>query len=200
MSDQTPPEPTPPPQQPPATPYGSPPPPPANNPYAVPAPNAPAPPPPVPPPAQQSPYGTPPPPAYGSPPPPPGYTAPTYPAGYPATTPSQGNGGLAIAALIFAITAGILFWIPILGIVIALVGLVLGIVAWTTAGKNNRPKGMSIAATIVSILALLGGCVVTALVFYFGDIVLNCSDPSLTPEEQQQCIQDRVNDRLGVQS
>ena len=112
--------------------------------------------------------------------------------------PSQGNSGLAITALVFAISAGALFWIPILGILIALVGLVLGVVSWANAGKANRPKGMPVAATIVSILALLGGIVVTALVFYFGDIVLNCSDSSLTSEEQNQCVQDQINDRLGV--
>jgi hypothetical protein len=185
MSDQNPPDPTQP-EQP--TPYGSPPPPPADNPYAAPPP----------PPPQASPYGAPaaPPPGAGTPPPPAGYSAPTYPGAAPA----PGAGGIAITALVFAIVAGVLFWIPVLGILLALTGLVLGIVAWMKAGKQNRPKGMAIAATIVSILALLGSILVTALVIFFGDIVVDCADPDLTQQEQEDCIEDRVNDRFGVDS
>jgi hypothetical protein len=200
MSDDTPTEPNQPqPNQP--EPYGSPPPPPATNPYAAPPPSSP-PPPAAPPSAPPPSYPPPnvPPPAYGSPPPPPGYAAPTYPAGgYPGgKPPAAGAGGLAITGLVFAIAAGVLFWIPFLGILIALVGLVLGVVAWSTAGKNGRPKGIAIAATIVGALAMVGAILVTLFVFYFWDVIKDCTDPNLTSAEQEQCATDRVNDRFGV--
>lgn len=99
-----------------------------------------------------------------------------------------------------AIAAGVLFWIPFLGIVLALAGLTLGIVAWATAGKNDRPKGMSIAATIVASLALVGGILVTLFVALFWDIVVDCSDANLTSDQQQQCLEDRVNDKFGIGS
>ncbi|HVQ89088.1 MAG TPA: hypothetical protein VMT88_13010 [Actinomycetes bacterium] len=212
MSDQTPVEPTPPgstPAEP--TPYGSPPPPPASNPYATP----PAPPPvQAPPPATPvNPYATPsaatppapPPPAtYGTPPPPPGYAAPTYAApGYPAGQVRPGAGGLAITALVFSIIAALTSWIPfvsILALLLALAALVMGIIAWSKAGKSHRPKGMAIAATIVSILALLVSAAMTTLVFWLGDVFVNCTDPNLTQNQQERCIENGVNDKFGIQS
>jgi hypothetical protein len=179
-------------------PYGNPPPPPSPNPYAAPAPGAA--PPPAPPPAGYPAAGYPPPGQPAVPPPPVGYPAPTYAPvpGQPVQRP--GHGGLAITALVFAVAAGLLFWLPFLGVILALVGLVLGIIAWATAGKNGRPKGLAIAATIVSTLALLAGVAVTAFVMFFGDAIIDCSDPDLTPDEQTQCIEDRVNDQFGIDS
>ncbi|MEO8328710.1 MAG: hypothetical protein ABI586_01780 [Candidatus Nanopelagicales bacterium] len=218
MSEQTPPDP---PTQPEPTPYGSPPPPPATNPYAAPAESTPPPPPstqgptaPVPeaiPPAGTpvNPYATPaptyaaPPAPYGTPPPPPGYAAPTYAApGYPPGQGSQGAGGLAITALVLSIIAALTSWIPfvsVLALVLALAGLVLGIVAWSKAGKSQRPKGMAVSATIVSAIAILVAAAMTALSFWLGDIIVNCSDSGLTSAQQNKCVEDGVNNKLGIQ-
>jgi hypothetical protein len=92
----------------------------------------------------------------------------------------------------------VLFWVPFLGILLALVGLLLGIIAWSTAGKNNRPKGVAIAATIVGALAMVGAILVTLFVYFFWDVIRDCTDPNLTPDQQSQCAEDRVNDRFGV--
>jgi hypothetical protein len=89
-------------------------------------------------------------------------------------------------------------WIPFFGPVLALVGLVLGIVAWATAGKKGRPKGVAIAATIVGTVAMLGAIVFSIFWIVFSDTIVDCSDPSLTRAEQDQCIEDRVNDQFGV--
>ena len=206
MSDQQPPEPP----DPNATPYGNPPPPPATNPYAAPTGPTPAAPPPQPPPAYPTtayppvpppPGYTPPPapPGYHTPPPPAGYAAPTYAApGYVAAPP--GNGGLAIGALVVAIVSAVLFWLPILDIGLPLVGLILGIVAWAKAGRLNRPKGMAIAATIVAALTLLAGITITVLVFWLGDVIVNCNDSSLTQDQVNRCLQNGLNDKLGVQT
>ena len=185
----------------PDSPYGSPPPPPASNPYAPPPASQPAAPPPAAPPPQYAPPPAPvsPPAAYQAPPPPPGYQAPTYAApGYPAGNPNPGHGGLAITALVISIVALVFCWIPFLGIVLAIVGLILGIVAWAGAGKKNRPKGMGIAATIVSIMALLGAIAVTALVFWVWDKVDQCADPNLTQQQQEQCVDDAFTNNSGI--
>ena len=94
--------------------------------------------------------------------------------------------------MVFSITALVLFWVPFLGILLALVGLVLGIITWSTAGKKRLSKGMPVAATIVSVLALLGGVTVTALVVWLADDVVACSDSSLTPDQQQRCLENRL--------
>jgi hypothetical protein len=153
-----------------------------------------------------NPYSTPgygaPPPAYGTPPPPPGYAAPTYAApGYPSAAASAGSGGLAITGLVFSIIAALICWIPFisfLALLLALVGLVLGIVAWSKAGKTHRPKGMAIAATIVSALALLVAIAMSALTVWLGDVFVDCTDSSLTQNQQERCLENGLNDKFGV--
>ncbi|MFL6070920.1 MAG: CD20-like domain-containing protein [Actinomycetes bacterium] len=170
------------------------------DPYSVPPPGA-APPPP--PPAPPTPA---PPPADSGypPPPPPGYPAPTYPAeGYPGGQPPKpGQSGLSIAALIFAIITVFLCWIPFVGAILALLALVLSIVAWMTSKSAGRPVGMAVAATIVSALALLAGIILTILLIWiinvFGDDVRDCNNSTLTDQQQQTCLENRINNRLGI--
>ena len=196
MSEQPPQDPTP------TEPYGSPPPPPATNPYAAPPAGESAPPPVAP----VNPYSTPgygaPPPTYGTPPPPPGYAAPTYAApGYPSPAASSGSGGLAITALVFSIIAALICWIPFisfLALVLALVGLVLGIVAWSKAGKTHRPKGMAVAATIVSALALLVAIAMSALTVWLAPVFIDCSDSTMTSDQQERCIEDGLDEKFGA--
>ena len=91
-----------------------------------------------------------------------------------------------------------LCWIPILGIVLTLAGLILGIVAWAAAGKSNRPKGMGIAATIMSALGLLVAIAATVFVFWIYDKVQPCIDADLSQAQEEQCIEDAVTGETGV--
>ncbi|WP_078714523.1 MmpS family transport accessory protein [Agreia bicolorata] len=84
-------------------------------------------------------------------PPPAQYQAP-YAPGSPA--PKQGN-GLGLAALIIGILAFIGAFIPIVNYVsgvLALVGLVLGVIGLF---RKGRPKGLAITGTIISLIALI---------------------------------------------
>jgi hypothetical protein len=100
--------------------------------------------------------------------------------------------------LVISIVALVFCWIPFLGIVLAIAGLILGIVAWAGAGKKNRPKGMGVAATIVSIVALLGAIAVTVLVIWVWDRVEHCADPNLTQQQQDQCVEDAFTGNSGI--
>ncbi|HEX5017405.1 MAG TPA: hypothetical protein VFX15_07455 [Actinomycetes bacterium] len=168
-----------------------------SDPYAAPPPGGTPPPPPP-----AAPGGTP---GY-PPPPPPGYQAPTYPAaGYPGgQPPKQGASGLSIAALIVAILALVLCWIPFVGAIGALVALVLSIAAWMTSKSAGRPVGLAVAATIVSALAAVAGVLLTILILWvfdeFGDDVRECQNQSVTQEQLDRCLEDRVNDRFGIDS
>jgi len=96
----------------------------------------------------------------------------------------------------------VICWIPILGILAGLAGLVLGIIAWVTLKPTGRPIGLAIAGTIIAGLALLAGILVTILIFWvfdeFGDDIRDCSSSTLTQQQRDQCIEDRINDRFGI--
>lgn len=79
----------------------------------------------------------------------------TPPAAPPAKT---GAGkGLGIAALVIAIVALTLCWVPIinnLAAVLAIVALILGIVSLVVATKRNGGKGLGIASGIIAVVAV----------------------------------------------
>ncbi len=93
-----------------------------------------------------------------------GYGGPGYP---PPPGQSNKGWGLALAGLILGIVALFLFWIPIiswLALILALVGLGLGIAALVTAVRQRTSaKGLGIAAVVVSGVALLAAILGTAL-------------------------------------
>ncbi|MGW9402752.1 hypothetical protein ACWGQ2_02145 [Arthrobacter sp. NPDC055585] len=78
--------------------------------------------------------------------------------GYPPQGQDQGR-GLALGGLILGIVALLLFWIPainVLAVVIAIIGLGLGIGALVIAGRaRSSAKGLSVAAIIISAAALV---------------------------------------------
>ncbi len=143
----------------------------------------------------------------GYPPPPPaGYPAPTYPAGgYPGgQAPKPGAGGLSIVALVIAIIALIICWVPFLGGGAALIALILGIVGWVSSKKAGRPAGLAIAATIISVLALIVGIVVSiafiVLAAKAADADQYCNQVSSTQAEYDKCIEDEVGSWFGIDS
>lgn len=140
------------------------------------------------------------------PPPPAGYPAPTYPvAGYPGgQAPKPGPGAFAIVALIAAIIALLISWVPFIGGVAALVALGLGIGAWVSSKKSGRPAGLAVTGTIISIVALLIGIVITigflVLVDRAQEADRFCDSVSTTQAEYDRCMEDRVSSWFGVET
>ncbi len=138
-----------------------------------------------------------PPPGYGAPPGGPGAPgygeAPTYggSSGYggpPARPPSNGIG---IAALVVGIVSLFTWWIPVLGLVVAIVAVVLGIVGIRKASKGQATnKGMAIAGLVTGALGLIASLLVT--IFFltaaddFGSLI-DCAANATTLEEQEAC-------------
>ena len=94
-----------------------------------------------------------------------GYGGQGYPPP-PGLMQSNNGRGMALAGLILGIVALFLFWIPIiswLALILALIGLGLGIAALVTAVRQRTSaKGLSIAAVVVSGVALIAAILVTA--------------------------------------
>ena len=95
------------------------------------------------------------------------------PAGYgqPHAGPAK-NSGLGVAALIVGILALILSPIPcvnVLGIILAVVGLGLGIAGWVSAsGKPETKATLAIVGTVLSILAVIVFIISYVLLSAFG--------------------------------
>ena len=118
--------------------------------------------------------------------------------GYGAS-PSPKN-GIGIAAMVVGIVALLLCWIPFLGLLLAIVALVLGIVGIRKVSRGEATnKGMAIAGVVTGALALLLGAFFTfAVVAIFDDIgsLVECVEQSATPEEEAAC-QDRFEQDLN---
>jgi hypothetical protein len=102
--------------------------------------------------------------------------------------------GLAVAALVVALVSAAICWLPFVGAITALVGLILGISAWVSARAGRRGgQGMAIAATFVGLGALLMSVLLTVLLTSFFSAIVDCANPAYTEEQTNQCI----NDQLG---
>ncbi|GGO16311.1 hypothetical protein GCM10010116_32950 [Microbispora rosea subsp. aerata] len=142
------------------------------------------------PPYGQPPYGQPPSsqPPYGGPlPPPPG-------AGGPPGGPwgRQPSGALGTAALVLGICSIVLLLVCGIGTLVALVGLVLGIVA--IAKNSNRTKAL--VGVVLSGLTLLFAVIMSVVIYNWFQTkhVGECFDPRLYPtqEDAQRCVQDKL--------
>jgi hypothetical protein len=125
------------------------------------------------------------------PPPSPGYGGGSY-GNQGGSSPKNGIG---IAAMVVGIVALVLCWIPFLGLVLAIVAVVLGIVGIRKASRGEATnKGMAIAGVATGGLALLVGAFFTiATIAIFDDIgsLVECVEQAETAEEEQAC-----NDRF----
>jgi len=94
--------------------------------------------------------------------------------------------------------------VPFLGAVAALVALGLGIGAWVTAKKSGRPVGLAVTGTVVSIVALLIGIVISVgfliLIDRAQEADRYCNSVSSTQAEYDQCMEDRVSSWFGVET
>ena len=110
---------------------------------------------------------------------------------YAGSAPAQPSNGIGIAAMVVGIVALLLCWIPFLGLVLAIVALVLGIVGIRKASRGEATnKGMAITGVVTGGLALLGG-ILSVLFFLFiaeefGSLI-ECLDQAQTVEEERDC-------------
>src|SRR5579863_6740502 len=86
---------------------------------------------------------------------------PGYAPGAPA--PQQGN-GLAVAGMICGILSIVLFWVPVFGWILALLGVIFGAVGISKANKVGKGKGMAIAGLACGLLSVL---ISIAMIFLF---------------------------------
>ena len=71
----------------------------------------------------------------------------------------QKSNGVGIAGFVFALIALFLGWIPVLGWILWVVGLVLSFI-----GVFKKPKGLSIAGLVISLIGLIMILVVGAAI------------------------------------
>ena len=90
-----------------------------------------------------------------------GYGAPSAFAGPPSTSASPG--GLAIAALAVGIGAFLTALIPVLGLIVAIAGVVLGIMAL----RRKRGRALWITGLVLSGIGLITSVIVTLVLFVF---------------------------------
>ena len=139
-----------------------------------------------PPPAGDQPGGSGPP--QDQPPPPSGYPAPGAYGGGPPARPSNGIG---IAALVVGIVSLFLFWIPFLGLVLAILALVFGIIGIRKASRGEATnKGMAITGVVTGALALVGALIVSVVFIFFVDefnTLVECMEAAETVQEENAC-------------
>ncbi|MDO8149130.1 MULTISPECIES: DUF4190 domain-containing protein [unclassified Isoptericola] len=122
------------------------------------------------------------------------YAAQGAPAApYAGGTPTQGpapSRGLAIAALVLGILAVLGSWIPVLNIgaiVLAIIGIVLGIMALVQAKRGTAAgRGMALFGTVLSVVAIILAIVVNVFLVS-------------TLEEQAPAIQQELERQLEEQ-
>jgi hypothetical protein len=140
------------------------------------------------------------------PPPPQGWQQPPTapgppPYGYVQQPPQPAKGRVfAITALVLGIVGSCFGLIPILGVValpLGIVGLVFGILAISGARKGVRPgKGMAIAGTVLSVLAVVLAIIGFAIVDNaFND--LGHSMNNIAGENTEEILQNDLDVQLG---
>ena len=114
------------------------------------------------------------------PPPPPdpslhAHQAPT--PGSPSGSDARRGNGLGIAGFVVALVGLLLFWIPVFGVVLAVVGVTLSAVGLRASRKYLAPhKGLSIAGLVLGLIALVVSILFTILVFVVADEFIDCAD------------------------
>ena len=83
--------------------------------------------------------------------------------GYTPGQPQPGN-GMAVTGLVLGIIGLVLCWIPFLGWLLALLGVIFGALGVSKANKiQGRGKGMAIAGLVTGVIGLLLGIVLFVL-------------------------------------
>ena len=84
--------------------------------------------------------------------------------------PPVGN-GLAVAGMILGILGLALCWIPFVGALVALLGIVFGAIGWSKASRTGRNKGMAITGVVCGILGVVAGIVIVVFALLFSRAV-----------------------------
>ena len=131
-------------------------------------------------------HPTAPPPGYQPAPPPPGY--PSGQSGY--AQPRPASNGVATASLVL----GIVGLIPVIGLLPAIIGLILGFVGLGRARRGAGKRGLAIGGLVCSLLGIALSGVVLVAGFWFVGKVANCTDQTNYPTKQakEQCIKDKT--------
>ena len=87
----------------------------------------------------------------------PAYAQAPYPQMSPAVVISTKNNGMCVASLVLGILALVLCWIPIIGLILALLAVILGGAGISAVNKNPAlgGKGMGIAGLVMGIISLV---------------------------------------------
>ncbi|MGI8759325.1 MAG: DUF4190 domain-containing protein [Acidimicrobiales bacterium] len=126
--------------------------------------------------------------------PPPGYGAPGGGYGRP---PSNGMG---TGAMVVGIVALLLSWIPFLGLILAIVALVLGIIGLKKVKRGEATnKGQAVTGVVTGAIAAAIGVafIVIGIAFFSSDEFQNlndCLQDAATGSEQQACQQEFQQD------
>ncbi|BDD77213.1 hypothetical protein GCM10010095_79820 [Streptomyces anthocyanicus] len=128
---------------------------------------------------------------------------PGTPADAAQTHPGAGTGrsnGLAVAALVLAILAVLLFWTVVGGVVLGLLALIFGIIGARRARGDRVPhRKMSIVAAVLGTLGVIASVVIIAI----GASILNsdefkdfddCVQHADTQSERDACANDFEED------
>lgn len=118
----------------------------------------------------------------------PGQSAPGQYPGYGGPVPTPGVGGLAISALIVSIIAFLSGWVPIVGLILAIAGLVLGILAV----RRPRGKGLGITAIVLSALAAVTGVIMLVLTFVIIPAAIESETQRYSQEIEQWIDEDAI--------
>ena len=74
-------------------------------------------------------------------------------SGYGYPQPARSN-GMAVAALVLGIIGLVLFWVPLLGMVLAILAIIFGGVGMSRANQGASGKGLAIAGLVLGIVAI----------------------------------------------
>jgi hypothetical protein len=74
--------------------------------------------------------------------------------------PEQAGNGLAIAGMVLGILGLLLCWIPGVGWLLALLGIIFGAIGMSKANKiGGKGKGMAVAGLVIGVVGLLAGII-----------------------------------------
>ena len=110
------------------------------------------------------------------------------------------HSGLAIGSLVVGILAVLTGWIPVLGWILVLAGVILSIIALISANKKGNKKSLAITGLVLSII---GGVIAMGLVWFgsqlANDVTEQCGTDTTAPG-YDECVQEYTNDKFGVQN
>jgi len=111
--------------------------------------------------------------------------------------PEKQSNGVAVAGLVFGILALILGWIPVLGWIFCIVGLICSIVGMVNVKKKNSGKAPSIIGLITSIVGIVVTLILTiaaVIVFGMGTYINRASDAAEQVRQHNADIEEIYGD------